>query len=559
MSADTDPKAYSKKVNDQLSISLKYLESDASFVRTCQLTVQNTGDKDAIINPQPTSNETNKSWLPSFFTADTDNESSRMLENHGSGKMELYLGRVQLFGFVVLNYKFNHDTAALEMQRHPQWWRNANYISEYSRRNEKEEDGLQPWSIETTPFIAERLNNRLKVGGKLGGVSDLSVELSETSTTNNGHLLYDLVGNFDSFPSSNRDLPLKDFVDSIVPIYATPQSLLFTDLVLESGKSKTFTFQIPINENLPPSYNTGSTGIACDQGWTSVRYSVEVSMHQGDMVSKPKSVYFPLTIEPRKVANKSLQRVLFGDELGLDKDWSILLDMEEPCKDLKSNGSAKKDFLLDLSSLLGSDLYNMPKMSTTERRKSSVNSTFIDPQDEKYVTQLPSHLKTSFQLRVNDEDLCKVTISKPYYYVGDDVNFTAELNLKGSTRIVGMNAYIEACEVYHTKRELENVYKVTGNVKLNLLASALGKSSCLVNDYLNIPKFVAPQFKSKTFMDLKYYLTFQFNFATISEYLDNEQEGEGKEKGKEFVPIEILRGDLTANSYPFRVPLYILA
>ncbi|KAI3404708.2 hypothetical protein KGF56_002476 [Candida oxycetoniae] len=565
-------KVFEKQLDEHLLIKLRYLtaagssssniggsgsnssrSTTTSTTQTCELTFQNTSENEIVINPErPTSEST--SWFPSIFKTTDSSESSKMLNKNNDKTVELFLGYVQIFGYVVLNYKFNLDTSTLEMNRHHQWWNNAHYLDQYAHKDDKgTEEKDDEWKIETTPFILQHIDQKIKVGGKLAGVTDLAMDLPDNATTNNASLLFDLIGNFNTHSSSKDALPLNEFVDSIVPIYATPQSLIFTNVALAKGSSRTFRFQIPINDRLPPSYNTRSTGIACDQGWTSIRFSLVVSLHQDSLTTRPKTIYFPLQIRlPKHPSSKFLQKIIFGDRIGLDKDWTISdATKSVAAEEVRSKNSAKKDFLLDLSSLIDSDLYNMPKVSTSERRRSSTNNLHTEAHGD-YITQLPSHLKTSYFLKVNNKDLCKISISKPYYNIGDDVHFSIDMDLKGANKIIGVNGYLETCEVYHTPaKEIKNVYKATGNVKLNLLASAMSNisSSCIVNDYLNIPKFLSPQFQSTAFMDLKYFLTFQFNFANFS--LLNK---ENPDLGKAFAPGKILRGEMVGSTYTFRVP-----
>ena len=637
--------SFTKQLNEHLSISLRYGDGDGDcagagktsyntnnnnttnnnnnnngysaqqLTRTCILTITNIANNKIIVNPENGLSKSEKSHYSNNLNGtngsrSSNGESKEMLSHESSGKIVLFLGHIQLFGYVVLNYRFTQDSSSLDMHRPQHWWKNGTYLGDYvdtregTRANngeegdndeeEEEEEMDRELKVESTPFIYDHLHTKkLLVGGKLGGVGDLVADVPEHATTGKAHFLHDLISNFDTSPPLPDKPPLDELVESIVPFYATPQSLLFTDLVLEKGESKKYEFQVPVDTRLPPTYNARLTGIPQDQGWTSVRYSLIISLSEGSMMDEPKSVYFPMYIKPFKHPTiSSLQRLYYENLFGLDKEWKIL-DVTKYSKEVTPDDIAKSDFMLDLETLIDSDLYNMPKISTSERRRrrssgnllllgntsagtgsgagSGAGAIAIGDNDYEYVTQLPSQLRTLYQLRANNEDLCKVLISKPYYNLGDDIHFVIDINMGNENKIIGLNGYIEAMETYHAgeggKKNVENVYKVTNNLKVNLLASAithrLSRTPSLVSDYINIPKFLTPQFQSRKFMDLKYHLTFQFNFAQlsidsqISTTLLNSQSAL-QNPLNEFVPRDALKGELVGNSCTFRVPLYVV-
>ncbi|KAI5951797.1 hypothetical protein KGF54_004872 [Candida jiufengensis] len=540
-------KVWKKQLNDNLTISLEFKEcSENEKLQRCKLCFYNTSKSDIVVNPKD-SNGTTKSWFPFFSTQEEDEAKEEMISQPEDKTVKLFLGYIQLFGYIVLNYKFSIDISALDIQKHYQWWNNTEYLSQYNLKDE-EEDLIEQEAfsaIDNIPFIESHLQNKLVIGGNLGGVKDLITTEKDIDPS----LVHDLINVFDSFPKTTNTLQIKDFTDTILPFYTTQQSLLFTDLNIPKNSSKSFNFQIPISENLPPSYNSRSTGPACDQGWVSIRYSLVVSLHE-DNINNSKSVYFPLHVKPQKHSiNQNLQPNYFEKPLGLDKNWSIK-ETNEILEPPTSNGSAcsgKQDFLNDLSQLIDSDVYSMPKISTNERRKSSINTNFVETENGSYIQQLPHHLKTSYQLKVNNEDICKISLSKPYFHIGEDIHYTLKLS-SGETKIIGLISYIEANEIYHTtEKDIINNYNITGNNKLNTLSLSTSSSN-LINDFINIPKFITSQFQAKSFMDLKYYLNFQFNFAKDTLEVEDEDSLHNK----------YYKSDVTGSTYHFKIPIYIV-
>lgn len=103
------------------------------------------------------------------------------------------------------------------------------------------------------------------------------------------------------------------------------------------------------------------------------------------MTDKGKSIYFPFEVPHKRHisgVNRFLQKKYFEDPVELDTHWNIKVvtgeeKEEDDENEVKGNGQLqsieedKKTFLQDLSKLIDSDVYNMPKISTMERRKTA--------------------------------------------------------------------------------------------------------------------------------------------------------------------------------------------
>ncbi|RCK55307.1 hypothetical protein Cantr_03770 [Candida viswanathii] len=596
ITAPSTDSSYSKVLNDKLTISLKYLERTDS-TQQCILTFTNTSEQDVLVNPlkqQQLLLQNSGRWFGSIFgSTQTIDESMDALTVDSDQSIHLFLGYIQLFGYVVLNYKFSIDTSSLEVNKGNQWWNNTEYLHQYLYKDDPEHEKSEDhWKLDTVGFIEDNYDSKLIIGGKLGGVADLIVK-DEKVMTEDGQLLHDLINVFNSLPKPRHPAPvsLHDLTDPIIPLYTTSQSLLFTDLTVLQNSCKSFHLKFPVKENLPPSYNAHLTGPACDQGLVSIRYSLIVSLIEEEMTNKSKSIYFPLEVVPPKRPiggiNRFLQKKYFEDPVELDKEWKVeqVTGDEEPKnvdQDQTTQDEHRQTFLEDLSKLIDSDVYNMPKVSTMERRKSSVNGYHEEDGLEGYILQLPPHLKTQYRLRVNNQELCLIGVPRPYYHPGEDINYIININPNkaNTTKVIGLITYLEAHEVYHLHDSGEtqvNKYKVTGNVKRNTFApsiinSALGESSpSLINDYINIPKFVTSQFQSSKFLSLEYHLVFQFNLTEIngSDEISGEATTAGHVPGAEisegstpdlrvFNKLGKFKFETMASSYRFTIPVYVL-
>lgn len=505
-----------------------------------------------------------------------------------NGDCQLFVGSLQLFGYVILNYNFGlDDFSSISMSdkapRNSSWWLNREYLlnlcdteNDVYHRNEM---------LSTVPFISDNANHQMVIGGKVGGVNDLVVEESAKIQIdlNQRYLLNDLVYNFNTYkPSTNSEedgkLYLKELTDSIVPFYSTSQELLFTDLLIPPMGSKSIEVSFPLPD-LPPSYNTNLTGLSAEQGLVSIKYLMIVGFQKLESLKlNPVSIYFPLHIKsPRFGHDERWLQPDYLQQITIDKSWKLSLTEDNksttPIKQDDSSTDAKS-FLEDLDKLIDSDLHNIPKMSSTERKK-SVQSLY-EENVEGMVPQLPSRLKNQYNFLVNNKQLCLITLSKPYYHVGEDILFNIELDNSNprASKIVGMSGHIEAHELFHSATPYTNVYPVTPQIKINSFASAMINSfkeeaplsePAIMSGCLNIPSHVCQQFQSSTFMDLKYYIVFKFNLTKFDKKL--EQEVADGEENSDLIQktdelhsqIEPYKYNVYGNEFTFRLPVVILA
>lgn len=562
----TDAKPTIKKINENLSISLTFLEpsqsaGDQQITKECLLSFHNVLNSKIIINPEPSrdSIENGSTWFNSIFGSAKPTESASLIDEPVDLDIKIFLGYIQLLGYVVLNYKYDLGSVSNPMEiasKNLHWWNNKDYIHQYQNDDDDDDDeDTRESKLARVPFIRENSAKPLVVGGKLGGVNDLILENEKTTGEHtiderNRYLINDLLFNFNSYATplqsakskhlEESKLPVKELTDSILPFYSTTQHLLFTDLSIPSSSTKTFHLRFPQNRDLPPSYNARLTGPVGDQGLVSIKYSLAVGLLEDvDKNLVPHSIYFPLNIKGERIGNNErwLQRNYFKDPSKMDLSWTvdIVEEDERPTKKIPEEPKeTRKDFLEDLSKLIAADLYNMPKMSSHERRKSisNLNTLSVDEvQNKDLIPQLPSHLKTQFQIRVNSNQLCMISLSKPYYHIGEDINFIIDINPENhskSTKVIGVIVHLEAHEIFHypgkSEDELntyERPYRVSGSIKFNTYSTSILNSyvsqdkHSLVNGSLNVPNYLTQLFQSSKFMDLKYYVVFKFILAEM--------------------------------------------
>ena len=538
------PPQYYKHVSKELCISSSVLK-ELEETTECLISFHNTLKNEITINQQ-TQNDTSQ----------VDATTEQMLNGSAKEPLNLLLGYIQLAGYVTLNYQFDADAASNPMDafsKHSSWWHNKDYSHHYLDNDKGPDEDLDPHEqIAKVPFVRQP---KLVIGGRIAGINDLPLDGSKTINRSNRHLLQDLICTFNSFPTPDGTqddenfIPGSELVDAIVPFYTTSQSILFTNLVMKPSETKTFHIAFPSPKG-PPSYNSMLTGPACDQGWVSIRDTMIVGFQTGPSHEQEKAVYFPLHIKvPRKPGDERWYQPNFLKQTEVNKDWAIELINEDVSKTRgktpEPSGETKEAFLEDLHRLIDSDLYNMPRMSTGERKKS-----FHDPSngDKNIIPQIPVHHKTSYQIRVNAQALCTVHFSKPYYQVGDSLGFILELEPVSTTRIAGFVAHLEAHEVFHTgEKDVTNVYRVSPPVKGNTLAAAFQNGSSEVSGQIYIPTHLCQQFQSSNFMDLKYFVVFKFNIFELDVEV---KDSEG---------YDVYKYGAEGNETTFRLPIVVVA
>lgn len=472
---------------------------------------------------------------------------------------QLLLGYVQLIGYIRLNNLIGSDGSA-NAANNP-YWRNPEYIELYGK-NELE---LEIDTVRKTPFLKQYCEDAAKK--RTGGVSDLNSTSYDSRTQ---YLVHDLAYQYNSLskppdnPETHSEELAREIHENTIPFYVTAQLLLFSNSNIKGGQEK-YVVKVPKPPNdLPPSYNTKLTGAAGDAGLVSIQYALVVGVSEEDAGNlTPRSVYFPFEF---RLGKKGWDREwLQNDYLQhpvVDKDWkATIVDETTPSKAAPSG--LKEKLLRDIDTLIESDVH---VVAANERRKSSVSKSLTESKG--FISQLPLKLRVSYQIRVNSVALCTLTMSKPFYHVGEEVHFfldSAQLNDDGA-RVVGYQAYVEAHEVFNLEHKLDkqakqpfvNTYKVTPTVKQNLFATALAEnwdsesSPTRVGNAITLSSHITQQFQSSKFMDLRYFFVCKF-------LLNEFTKPDATESIKDYADyIQAYKVDNEGTEFKFAIPLVVL-
>lgn len=492
-------------------------------------------------------------WLLGFFSLEKANLVDQPLEK------QLLLGYVQLIGFIRLNSLIGSDGSS-NAANNP-YWKNPEYLELYGKRDLD----LEIETVKKTPFL--KVYGEEAAKKRTGGISDLNSAAYDSRAQ---YLVHDLAYRFNSLskevenPQTYSEELAREIHENTVPFYVTAQLLLFSSSNINNGE-EIYVLKVPKPPNeLPPSYNTKLTGATGDAGLVSIQYAFVVGVsEEEDGQITPRSMYFPFEFRLGKkgwdrewLQNDYLQQPI------VDKEWKAAIVDEKTASKAKPSG-LKEKLLHDINTLIESDVH---VVAANERRKSSVSKSLTE--NKGFISQLPSKLRVSYQIRVNSVALCTLTMSKPFYHVGEEVHFfldSAQQNDDGA-KVVGYHAYVEAHEVFNIETQLEllekrqfvNTYKVTSTVKQNLFATALAETwdsqsgLSRIGSMVALPSHITQQFQSSKFMDLRYFFVCKF-------LLNEFTKPEATENMKDYADyIQAYKVDNEGTEFKFAIPLVVL-
>lgn len=558
-----------------LKVSVTYIPVPGDNEKLdCTVDFLNTSVRSTDLPSDTASNVEDDHEAVDGTVSDDDIEATErhQLTDSSSNDVSLFLGYIQMVGYVRLNNDFNGTGGSSAKDV---FWKNHEFATKYP--TEDEHDKVE--AILQTPFFNE--NDALcHFKTKLAGWPDFRAGSIDAAGL---YLLHDLAFAFNSkeppkiesagISAQESHFFVSELPQCIVPFYVTSQHLLFSSTRIKAGERETHKLRLSIpSKSLPPSYNTRLTGFLGDNGLVSICYKFIVGLlDETDQGMIPRSIYFPLEFTPGQIrTERGWSQANFLQQPIVDKDWQPRA-IEADADHCRSNGktternsevkkkAAKAKLEAELANLINS---SVETVAAKERRKSSVS---LKKDDHGYIPQIPSKTRLSYQIMVNGQHLCQALVSKASYRVGEDVHFCLSLPSTHSlaTRVVGVVTHIEAHEVFHLveQRKLVNIYKVTPSIKVNTYASALAITAenehNSVCSMINLPLLLTQQFQASTLMDLRYFLVFSLVLNEFDEQnhiacLDQDDERAVAEYLHEY------QAESEFHKFRFSIPLVVL-
>ncbi|KAL7275070.1 Golgi membrane exchange factor (Ric1p-Rgp1p) subunit [Rhizina undulata] len=290
--------------------------------------------------------------------------------------------------------------------------------------------------IQTSVF--EEVKRKGVVGGQMGG----GVVGLETSKTDGGFLSGFGWSSFGGLLGGNNMSSLAEMKSiassKSIPILSTPQSILFVDLRLAPGESRSYNYSFSLPKSLPPSHKGKAIKIT---------YNIVIGTQRpGKGVQQPKVVEIPFRVLPHVDPNGSLRVhdlmspvVLLHDQatVACVEDQALTPPDPSALENKPKQESSLEDFLSYVDTLLSSNNSNItnslsilsPSIPVSKR------SSFYEEQPstakdaiEMAVLRGPgggfgageSHC-SMFEIARNGRRVASLTLARPAYKLGETI------------------------------------------------------------------------------------------------------------------------------------------
>ncbi|KAG0128910.1 Rgp1-domain-containing protein [Tuber indicum] len=261
-----------------------------------------------------------------------------------------------------------------------------------------------------------------------------------------------------------------------IPILSTPQSILFVDLRLNPGESKSYTYSFPLPKSLPPTHRGKAIKVV---------YNLVIGTQRpGKGVQQPKVVEIPFRVFPHVHADGSLLMhdlmspiVLLRDEATtacVDDQTLTPPAIPSPSKKAAQQESSLEDFLSYVDSLLAPKDGTLtpnplgiltPSIPTSSKRFSMVEEPHITSSKdaiEMAILRGPGRSSDGhcsiFEIARNGRKVATLTLARPAYKLGETITAVVDFS----------NARIPC---YHITAALETSETVTPSVALRSASS----------------------------------------------------------------------------------------
>ena len=237
-----------------------------------------------------------------------------------------------------------------------------------------------------------------------------------------------------------------------IPIFSTPQSLLFVDLKLSPGETRSYSYRLELPETLPPSCRAKSIRI---------HYNLVVGIQKLDQRGRPqpKTTLVPFRVFPHVSKDGQQYTHDLRTPIVLQKDIASVvqlpsnrnMSMDQISKYVESqtakptkSGSFEEDkaeFFSYIEGLLSGNESIRNKLLSQQHGPPDVLSTSSEPDNRrksssaeniKYIsryqhTSNPSQaLKSRFDIVRSGKKIATVILSKPVFRVGENVVFVVD-------------------------------------------------------------------------------------------------------------------------------------
>lgn len=264
--------------------------------------------------------------------------------------------------------------------------------------------------------------------------------------------------------SSTPVMGLKGPDNESFPVFSTPQSLLFVDLKLNPGESRSFSYSMELPKSLPPS---------CRAKSLSIHYNLVIGIQKLDTRGRPqpKTTLIPFRVFPHVDKYGQQYTHDLRTPIVLQKDQATVIQvppdrfstLEQINKYVASKTPKhvafctyeedKRNFDTYLRDLLSGDSVAKSQFILQQRndektrvRRFSTSQDNIEYFSRYQHTLHPKHaLKSSFEIGRSGKRIATVILSKPVYRVGENIVVMVDYT-KGALKTFHITASLETEE-----------------------------------------------------------------------------------------------------------------
>ncbi|CDO95853.1 unnamed protein product [Kluyveromyces dobzhanskii CBS 2104] len=389
------------------------------------------------------------------------------------------------------------------------------------------------------------------------------------------------------------------------PFLLIPQTLLFSELVLEAGEARAFKFKTDqLAKDLPPSHTN------------SAHFNITYTAQMGISTNAPNDIphqnlyNFPIFVQPfvdkdicqydmpldrevlitspgkvrdigntlnsttpkgsisqsnqldREIRRKSITNTGKNSETSIDV-------MKRKFRSVVSDWNENEDPDLPISSLLEQQFETEPSTSARMNLSQFYFSGVADSlsranEDHSLLQPQLNSLQTEYIVKMNDKFICNLELSTPVYSVLDQIDLTLDFrnaDSKSNFNVTAVSASIETFELINPKYSLDHdVSKKKPTGILIYETQATNFDNCNKICMKLIPQcspstFISSQFKTNVFQ-LRWMLTFKFVMIPLGDQNDEITLTKTYEDRKG--TLYHAKRDMEGYDFVFHVPLTVL-
>lgn len=358
-------------------------------------------------------------------------------------------------------------------------------------------------------------------------------------------------------------IPANDF-----PIFSTPQSLLFVDLKLLPGESRSFSYQLELPHNLPPS---------CRGKCIKVFYNMVIGSQKLDDhgTPKPEIVLAPFRVFP--FISRSGEQPIHDlkSPLVLKQDRAIIQPVSARRSSAKNFAQLhqKKHHAIDpvaaavkheelrayIQELLSESGKSSPDLLRVSSRQSSFSSAPSNPRDNiEFFVKYHYHeshkpLKSNFDIGNTNKRIASVSLSKSLYRVGEDLIVNIDFS-KAVLKCYHITISLETTEMVDpsiAKRPANEIVTYSRRIFAQMATSTFSSSTSHFE--FTIPSTASPQFSTSS-ISLQWSLKIDFITSPVDSLLISMPTRTNDERGDYLVANPVLEN---CDTFACRIPLNV--